>query len=596
MSERTNRRALLLAGGAALGAAAAVAPWQATPAAADVPDGVVTPQQFGALADGVHDDTAAIQQAIDSQRDAPGHPFVLFPPGTYKITRTIVVPDLTDEPYNRIQLRGYGTMGNRASTIKQAHAGVGMHIQSSLAAIHGLCFEATVDLDQVGLRFSGVANTDDMDGAILDCTFIQFDTAIQLVGRGLYFSRNLVAQCATGISLSWPTGNTGGDDAVHHPPYGLRKWLITDNHFHTVQDAIVTTPTSNGEYRSAIIQGNLLDIGRRLFRGSLTNSTISGNVVEHAQGDAAIITITSGGHNLTIADNVLGGFEMPITRSAGAITFATGFTPHNVTISGNSFNWTRETAVRFLGGASRVTIANNTFDNWHMGTDALGAAIRVVGAATDTTVIGNVFSPDATNRAPLRVDTLTRSHVIGNTYPQPNLVAVTTVNDSQIQTTPGKFNQLEVTHAGADGRIRVINSMGTIAAGGKYGSFLAAGHPGTAGNKGGIRVVAVNGTGSAATELLCATNTSNEVVAITANATGLIPPADNLRDLGAADKRMRAVYTHQLALAEQAPTELPKATDNVGGLVLIKDPKTGKRTLALSDGEAWHAVPLGDKL
>ena len=39
-----------------------------------------TPQQFGAVADGVTDDTAAIQAAIDTGKD------VYFPEGTYLVT------------------------------------------------------------------------------------------------------------------------------------------------------------------------------------------------------------------------------------------------------------------------------------------------------------------------------------------------------------------------------------------------------------------------------------------------------------------------------------------------------------------------------
>ncbi|WP_327583633.1 glycoside hydrolase family 55 protein [Nonomuraea sp. NBC_00507] len=143
MSEGTDRRALLRIGGAALGAAAAAASWGPSPAAAAAvdPQDVVTPQQFGAVADGQHDDTDAIQQAINAQQTRLNR-IVVFPPGTYRITRTIVIPDLPGEPFNRIQLRGDSTMTNRASIIQVTHDGVGIDVRCSLAAIYGLAFVA----------------------------------------------------------------------------------------------------------------------------------------------------------------------------------------------------------------------------------------------------------------------------------------------------------------------------------------------------------------------------------------------------------------------------------------------------------------------
>ncbi|WP_429275606.1 glycosyl hydrolase family 28-related protein [Novosphingobium gossypii] len=44
------------------------------------------------VADGRADDTAAIQQALDQARDKSGHGIVFLPAGTYRITRTLVVP------------------------------------------------------------------------------------------------------------------------------------------------------------------------------------------------------------------------------------------------------------------------------------------------------------------------------------------------------------------------------------------------------------------------------------------------------------------------------------------------------------------------
>ncbi|WP_165969538.1 right-handed parallel beta-helix repeat-containing protein [Nonomuraea terrae] len=598
MSEGTDRRALLRIGGAALGAAAATASWGAAPAAAVSvsaadPADVVTPQQFGALADGKHDDTDAVQQAIDAQGTRLNR-IVVFPPGTYRITRTIVIPDLPGEPFNRIQLRGYSTMTNRASIIQVEHDGVGIDVRCSLAAVHGLAFVAPAKTaNNVALRFAGEANTDDTDAAILECTFVSFKLAVDHVGRGIYFAHNLVALCTTGISLAWPGGGTEGG-ADHLPPYGLRKWLITGNHFHSPFQAIVTQGAENADFRGMIIQGNLLDIGRRLLIGSVSNSTITGNVVEKAD-NGPIIEITSGGHDLTIGDNVLGGFEPPQNNGPCAVQFSSGVTAHNVTISGNSFNWLNHSPIRFENDASRVTIANNSFDNWNLGARNDAAAIRVNGAARTFSIIGNVISADPAGRPPiLTTGGLHDSHVIGNGSEQVPLVAGPVGDDSFVQATPGRFNRIEV--AGPMGAAaRVVSTWtGAVTAGeDRYGSFVVEGSNANPGVKGGLRVVPVNGSGSAATELLCSTTSTNELVSMISNANGLVPPADNVRDLGSADRRMRAVYAHRVVLSEHAPDALPDAADHAGGLVLVHDPKTGKRGLALSDGGSWRGVVLG---
>ncbi|TDE58633.1 hypothetical protein E1295_05215 [Nonomuraea mesophila] len=597
MPEGTDRRALLRIGGAALGAAAATASWGASPVAAATadPPEIVTPQEFGALADGKHDDTEAIEQAINAKRTQ--YRIVVFPPGTYRITRTIVIPDASDENFNRIQLRGYSTMTNRASIIQVEHDGVGIDVRCSLAAIHGLAFVAPAKTENNrALRFAGEVNTDDTDAAILECTFISFKLAVEHVGRGLYFSHNLVALCTTGISLAWPTDEVGGGP-VHVPPYGLRKWLITNNHFHSPFQAIVTEGAEDADFRGAIIQGNLLDIGRRLLIGSLTNSTISGNMVEKGV-NGPIIEITSGGHNLTIADNVLGGFEPPLNEGPSAIQFSSGVKAQNVTISGNTFNWLNHSPIRFENDASKITIANNSFDHWNLDGRSDAAAIRVAGKATAFSVMGNVISADPADRPPIMTTGgLHGSHVIGNASAHVPLVAGTVGADSFVQASPGRFNRMEVAQPlGAAAKVVSTSTQKPTVGEDHYGSFVVEGNNANPGVKGGLRVVPVNQSGSGATELLCSTTRTNELVSMVSSATGLIPPADNTRDLGSAERRMRTVYAHQVSLAEHAPGALPDAAEHVGGMIMVRDPKIGKRGLALSDGEAWLSVALGPKV
>src|SRR5882757_4040534 len=350
MTDRLNRRAMIRTaagagvvgvGGLALGGSAQA---ESAPPNLVNADGtpVLTPQQFGAVGDGEADDTAAIQAAINAAGPQLNK-IVVFPPGLYKVTSTIVVPDneyeFPESNLNRFVMRGYGMYGAEASKIRFHHDGIGIRWEASLGAIHGMAFDAPVKTaNNVGIHAERTANTDDTDITIVESSFLRFNRAIVSVGRGFLFTKNKVAVCTTGIDISWPTeGTDGTPGSVHLPPYGLRKWLITDNHFHSNFDAIVFNDAPDADFRGAVISNNLLDIGRRLFKGCLTNSTISGNVIENGTGNA-IIQIDAGGHNLTITGNVIGGFDTTPgawTPPLYGILFASGVSAKNVTISAN---------------------------------------------------------------------------------------------------------------------------------------------------------------------------------------------------------------------------------------------------------------------
>lgn len=613
MTDRINRRMMIRSaagagvagvGGLALGGAAHA---ETAPPSLVAADGspVLTPQQFGAVADGVADDTAAIQAAINAARSQLNK-IVVLPPGQYKVTSTIVVGDheyeTPGEHLNRFVLRGYGMFGEESSKITFHHDGVGIRWEASLGGIHGIAFDAPVKTaNNVALHVARTANTDDTDVTIVECSFLRFQRAIESVGRGFLFTKNKVAVCTTGIAVSWPTDGVQGS-GVHLLPYGLRKWLITDNHFHSNFDAIVFNGAPDGDFRGAIISNNLLDIGRRLFKGSLTNSTISGNVIENGNGNA-IIEVDSGGHNLTITGNVIGGFdttpgahEPPIY----AISFLAGVSAKNVTISANTFNWLRGSPIGFAESADKISITDNSFDHFNLANTSVHGAVRVQGDATRFAIVGNVISANRNPAGlPIRVDgTMSESNVVGNVFEQEALVAAGAISaDSFVESAPGRFTRLELA-AAKDAAVRVHSTaVDGVAAADSYGGFvvesaLASGAgPGV---KGGVEVVAVNASGSAATNLLCSTNSTNEVVAFQASVAGLIPPADNARDIGSADASIRTVYAYATRLHPYTVATMPSAADAPGALIQVADGRAGGPCLAMSDGKSWRTLPLGN--
>lgn len=422
----SRRHVLGGAGIAALGAMTVATPAQAVAAKKfDLTLGT-TPQEFGAAGDGVADDTDAIQKAIDAQRDR-ANKIVYFPPGTYRITRTLVVSDLESSgggQLNRLVLAGAGTMGSRTSIIQVDFDGTALHIAAALSALRGLCFVVASKLkNSVAVhtaRDAGLgeaANTDDVDATITECTFIEFYTAVKHVGRGLVFTNNLVAVGDFGLDISWPTAGVAGG-GVHLLPYGMRKWLIEGNHFHSMGTAIMTTGADAASFRGAIIANNILDIGRRLFEGGIVNSTFSGNVIENGSG-GPVINVTSGGTNLTFTGNVIGGSEPAEGgRPPYAIAFSTTVNARNVTVTGNSFNWLTRSPVYFAAAASRVTISANSFDNWNLEVDESWSAVRINGDADQISIMGNILGANpVTGSPPVRViGTLSNSSIVGNTF------------------------------------------------------------------------------------------------------------------------------------------------------------------------------------
>lgn len=608
-----NRRNLLRAAGiASFGAAAVIAattPAHAGPSGSGVNstevgvgNNTTTPQEYGAVGDGIADDTEPIQKAIDAQLNRLSK-IVYFPPGVYRITKTLVIPDLEDGDapnYNRIVLSGAGTISSHISEIHVDFDGVGIDLQAPLASVRGMTFTVqsglknTIALNIARNATKQNANSDDMDAAIVGCTFVEFYKAVKQVGRGLIFSDNQVAVGDYGLDISWPTQGIAGT-GVHLLPYGMRKWLIEGNHFHSVSTAILTTGADAEHFRGAVIANNTLDIGQKLFAGGIINSTFTGNTVEHGN-NGAIISITSGGTNLTFSGNILGGADPGGgARPSSAIQFGSGAGSRNVTIVGNSFNWITQSPVRFDGPTSLVTISSNTFDDWNLDKDPRWAAVRIAGDADGVSVIGNAFRNDTSpTLSPVRVTgKLTGSTVIGNVFhDNAGVLDAGTLGDGNYIARPVQGTNQHELLASHDGAL-IIRATGADgpASDQTYGNFLAASDQSSGagpGVKGGVRVVPVDADGAAGLEFVASTTDSNAVATMRLDANRLAPVADGAIDVGASDARIGTIFAHDMQLAAVAADDLPDPAK--GAIVMVN---VARRGLSGARHLRWPFVATG---
>ena len=144
----------------------------------------VSVKDFGAVGDGVTDDTAAIQAAIDAVTEAN----ILFPAGTYKVTSSITLKP-------RIRLYGKGSVISVAS-------GVDAFVRSTdgfpgMVVIEDMRFVGTSD---TGRAIYITNNTPFV--IIKDCYFQDFDTAIEISGSYCSTIDNChISSCDVGVKI-----------------------------------------------------------------------------------------------------------------------------------------------------------------------------------------------------------------------------------------------------------------------------------------------------------------------------------------------------------------------------------------------------------
>ena len=333
MTVRNPGRRALLYGGPAIAAGAVVL--AGSPAAAATAD-VVSPKDFGAVGDGVTDDTAAVNRCLAASRaiDFGG------PQNTYLITGTL----LADQAVSQV-LVGYG------ATVKAGASPDGMlRLKNGAHTVSGLVFDGK---SQPGKGFGIKVESTAVGSTVADCTLVAVaEVGIQVDAAHTTISGNVLRQCGRAVAKT-ASVNVAGADFV----------TVTDNelldcdwgvYFRAVSDTNGTVVATSGYYTCA---GNLLTCGN----AALTASQGISNQL---------------GHHGRIQNNTIVGFVDNSIDCWGC---------NNITITGNNATGGKDGV--FLGDQSSrsITVTGNTFSGHQRG-------VRVVGSIAGALVIGIVVT------------------------------------------------------------------------------------------------------------------------------------------------------------------------------------------------------------
>ena len=369
--------------------------------------------EFGAVGDGITDDSEAFQAALDSGFDV----YVPFNSGErYLINKTLNVSTNVQAIYSDFPHR---TGENPSNNVGKIIAGAdplfnvtsGANIFCNLAFRNGLT-------EQTGtcLKFNDPDGNGNTDAQISGCGIWGFNTGIWYDGRGMLINDNIIVYCVNGISGRYTsTGETG--NIYQKPTTGYRAIRVTNNRFHSCTIDFIN---ESGVIRGGLFANNNSDIGLQFLvdRGGLNNSIIANNVCDFCTNSAIACLAECDG--LIIIGNTLRGDEVSASYPTNMINF--GAETQNIIIVGNTINGTDNDGVVFFNTTHDTVVSDNTIKNYAINTKS-GGAIRF--NSMDGVIVKNnnlqasAGATSAAIRETTSSNTTSAIHISGNTSNHP---------------------------------------------------------------------------------------------------------------------------------------------------------------------------------
>lgn len=318
----------------------------------------ISVKDFGAVGDGVTDDTVAIQNCLNSFTQATGGGTVLFPPGTYIISASLIV-----------DVHGMTIVGTKGSTWVKRANGVAPDTMNLLQTGYQGRYTPGAqifDFTMVGMGFDGnkANNTMGVDD--------NFDEGVSL----LYASRCFISDCYVKnvLRIGMPLSTQANDSTVQGCVFqdcdegGLYAEVSSNVTFvgNIIKDCSTVAFNIGAISMNRVVNGSITGntvIGGEdgiYIRNLCNNIAVTGNAVYNPlrYGFWSMDESQTGSNsptNITLTGNTFYG-----TGSYACYLWLV----NNVTITGNIFNCSNVTyAVLYRNGSNQTFSANN-YTGW----------------------------------------------------------------------------------------------------------------------------------------------------------------------------------------------------------------------------------------
>ena len=348
----------------------------------------VTPQMYGAKGDGVTDDTAAFQAAINAGRNI----FVPLSNGQrYLITDTLVFSKQRQFIYGDIYAPDwayYASSSLNGCIYFNKNNSILFDFQFTLQGCSNLSIFTDEGSNNTAIRFKKNSDITNIDGSVLSCSIRNFNIAVDHYGRGLSFKRNVVVSCGTVIRTTivneprWDHDNpTSAELFQTYPEYNGRSLFMVDNRFHLTssryllvlsEDYVSGSTTIKQVLNGAVIIGNMGDLGLGSFE---FNAPIKGCVFSNNEflriSPDVFFDCKEGASDCTFASNTIRGLadsNYPQVIAYGKDCFAFNGLEYT-SISGNVIETFKQRCIYCYGnGFNHNTITGNIFRKYGIDT------------------------------------------------------------------------------------------------------------------------------------------------------------------------------------------------------------------------------------
>lgn len=359
----------------------------------------VSVKDFGAVGDGVTDDTAAIQAAVNTGKA------ILVPEGVYVVTDSIIM-----------NVAGTGFYG-------QATPYFGAVSEIKLVSVtpkpviitdgEGYTFRnlkitgPSTAAGNIGIQIGPTSGAADRDVYITNCFISNVQDCVYSYGRGVYIEDSRLVATGNCLNVDWPNPftQTGGSDDTAET--GFRAIYFRNSRLQAIAGKIVRNVGANASNLTGLtLTGNYVDGRNGVIYGSLRNATVSANTFIGSNSQMFLLDDVDG---LTITGNTFAGQYDSTGNTTtphdadiqNIIYLNSGFTAVGITFTGNTVANLYKDGFFLNGTWSNVTISGNVFNDALRGNNNSSLAPTQYGIVrTNTNGSGLVFTNNVCDVGP----------------------------------------------------------------------------------------------------------------------------------------------------------------------------------------------------